>query len=88
MSTTSAPSNGEGFHVVVAEDGSLPASELARLGLRPGAPLRVVPEPEPAQERVSAFGNLGGVLSPEAAEALSAGIEAGKADRIETLELS
>jgi hypothetical protein len=37
---------------------------------------------------VSAFGYLAGVLSPEAAKALSAGIEAGKADRIETLEFS
>jgi hypothetical protein len=38
----------EGFHVVVAEDGSLPASELARLGLRSGEHLRLIPEQRPA----------------------------------------
>jgi hypothetical protein len=48
MSSIPAPDDVDGFHVVVAEDGSLPASELARLGLRPGARLRLVPEPRPA----------------------------------------
>lgn len=31
--------------LVVAEDGSIPADQLARLGLRPGAHLRVVEAP-------------------------------------------
>lgn len=31
-----------GHELVVAEDGSIPAEQLARLGLRPGARLRVV----------------------------------------------
>ncbi len=32
-----------GFHVVVAEDGSVPTTELACLGVRPGAHLRLIP---------------------------------------------
>jgi hypothetical protein len=32
----------EGAELVVAEDGSIPADQIARLGLRPGARLRVV----------------------------------------------
>ncbi len=87
MSTTPAPDR-EGFHVVVADDGSLPAAELARLGVGPGAHLRVVPEQRVAHERVSAFGYFSHVISPDAADALSAGIEQGKADRIDALGLS
>lgn len=87
MSTTHAP-DGDGFHVVVADDGSLPAAELARLGVRPGAHLRLVPEQRSAHERVSAFGYLSQVISADEADALSAGIEQGKADRIEALGLS
>lgn len=33
--------------LVVAEDGSIPAAQLASLGVGPGARLRVVPEPVP-----------------------------------------
>lgn len=36
--------------LTVAPDGSIPAEQLARLGLRPGAHLRVVPE-QPQQRR-------------------------------------
>jgi hypothetical protein len=32
----------DGFELVVADDGSIPADQLARLGLRPGTHLRVV----------------------------------------------
>lgn len=41
--------------LVVAEDGSIPASQLATLGVGPGTHLRVVPEP--------AVGGLEGSLS-------------------------
>ena len=43
MSNT-PPSSGDGFEVVVGSDGTLtvPAAELARLGVRPGAHLRLV----------------------------------------------
>jgi hypothetical protein len=47
----------EGFELIVAADGSIPADQLARLGLRPGVHLRVVAErsgPPP--------GTLGGSL--------------------------
>jgi hypothetical protein len=33
------------IELVVADDGSIPASQLASLGFSPGAHLRVVPEP-------------------------------------------
>jgi hypothetical protein len=39
MSTASAP---DGHELIVAPDGSIPAEQLARLGLAPGAHLRVV----------------------------------------------
>ena len=41
MSTASAP---DGHELIVAPDGSIPADQLARLGLAPGAHLRVVAE--------------------------------------------
>ncbi|MGD9530308.1 MAG: hypothetical protein AB7I38_19760 [Dehalococcoidia bacterium] len=58
MNSTPVPEAAEGFHVVVAEDGSVPASELARLGLRPGTHLRLVPEP-----RRSSRGRMAGALA-------------------------
>jgi hypothetical protein len=54
MSTANAA---EGSELVVAEDGSIPAEQIARLGLRPGAHLRVV-EARPADRA----GQLGGSL--------------------------
>lgn len=42
MSTADVPE----FHeLIVGPDGSIPAEQIARLGLRPGAHLRVAPEP-------------------------------------------
>jgi hypothetical protein len=40
--------------MIVGPDGSIPADQIARLGLRPGAHLRVVGEPSP--ERQTRFG--------------------------------
>jgi hypothetical protein len=47
MSTADLPDSHE---LIVGPDGSIPADQIARLGLRPGAHLRVVAElPEPAK---------------------------------------
>ncbi len=54
MSTADVPQDHE---LIVAPDGSIPADQIARLGLRPGAHLWVVAE-EPAPSR----GRLGGSL--------------------------
>jgi hypothetical protein len=42
MSTADVP---ESHELIVGPDGSIPADQIARLGLRPGAHLRVVGEP-------------------------------------------
>ncbi len=54
MSITASPD--DGFEVVVGDDGSLsiPATELASHGLRPGAHLRIVPEPHHVAQRSDA----------------------------------
>ena len=50
MSTADLP---DGVELVVADDGSIPAEQLARLGITPGAHLRVVPDPAgPPLERL------------------------------------
>lgn len=77
---TSTAGDAGGFHVVVAEDGSLPASELARLGLRPGEHLRLVPEQRPATRRRMA-GALATAVSAEAVDALLRGLDDAKAER-------
>lgn len=51
MSTADVP---EGHELIVGPDGSIPAEQVARLGLSPGAHLRVVPEPP--QEHRQRFG--------------------------------
>jgi hypothetical protein len=70
----------EGFHVVVAEDGSLPTSELARLGVGPGEHLRLVPEQRRVFGRRSA-GMLAKTVSAQAVEALVRGLDEQKAER-------
>jgi hypothetical protein len=83
MNTTPAPEAPEGFHVVVAEDGSLPASELARLGLRPGTRLRLVPEP-----RKSPRGRMAGAFAAnlpfEAVDDWVRALDEAKAERAAT----
>lgn len=44
--------------LVVAEDGSIPAEQLARLGLRPGAHLRVVEAATSSRESTQLEGSL------------------------------
>ena len=51
MSTADAP---ESHELIVGPDGSIPADQIARLGLRPGAHLRVVDEP--SREHRTRFG--------------------------------
>jgi bifunctional DNA-binding transcriptional regulator/antitoxin component of YhaV-PrlF toxin-antitoxin module len=70
MSMAEVPNPGP--EVVVGADGSLavPTETLARFGIRPGAHLRLVPEPE-ARERKTSRGVLKGQIDAEAfAEAL------------------
>lgn len=54
MSIVSGP---EGHELVVADDGSIPAEQIARLGMRPGTHLRVVAE-QPAVPGGSIAGRL------------------------------
>jgi hypothetical protein len=44
-----AARDSEGQELVVAPDGSIPAEQVARLGVEPGAHLRVVSEPGQAR---------------------------------------
>jgi hypothetical protein len=81
MSNTHAPGDAEGFHVVVAEDGSLPASELARLGVRPGEHLWLIPEQRPPM-RPRMAGALAATVSADAVDALIRGLDEAKAERV------
>ena len=47
-----------GKELVVAEDGSIPAAQMARLGLHPGAHLRVVETSEQGGETIGLAGSL------------------------------
>jgi hypothetical protein len=47
MSTASGP---DGHELVVADDGSIPAEQIARLGVGPGTHLRVVADKLPAAQ--------------------------------------
>ena len=88
MSTTA--SQDDGFEVVVSLDGTLSvdADELARHGVRPGAHLRVIPADVSRSKQASAFGYLSAIISSDAADALAAGLDAGKAERLDALGLS
>jgi hypothetical protein len=82
--TNTPAGTGDGFEVVVGSDGALtvPAAELARHGVRPGAHLRVVPEQQPAGERKRMAGALAGSVPAEAVEELLQGLEQAKAERV------
>ncbi len=94
---------GDGFEVVVGSDGALtvPAAELARHGVRPGAHLRVVAESkahddvdthdEQGQEpprRKSMRGALAHMVTPEAVDAFVEALAETKAERISSLDAS
>jgi hypothetical protein len=82
MSTADA----EGHELVVADDGSIPADQVARLGLRPGSHLRVVVETpgSPSSSRKTAKGILAGTID---GAALVGGLEEAKAERAAFLGL-
>jgi hypothetical protein len=82
MSTADA----EGHELVVADDGSIPADQVARLGLRPGSHLRVVVETPgaPGASRKTAKGILAGKVD---GEALVGALEDAKAERTALLGL-
>lgn len=90
MSTPTAPNedNFEGFEVVVGTDGALtvPADELARHGVRPGAHLRLVEQPQARAPRRSARGILAGVIDAEALDAFTTALADSKAERIAAVE--
>ena len=85
MSTPAA--DGDGFHVVVAEDGSVPASELARLGLSPGTHLRLVPQQdEDEPPRRSARGALAYLVSANDVDAFEKAMEDVRTERAALLD--
>lgn len=86
--STSAAQDGKGFEVVVDADGALrvPADELARYGVRPGAHLRLVHEPQPRERRRRVRGALADVVDAAALDALEDALEDTKAERITTVE--
>jgi len=87
VSSSAAP-NGEDFEVVVDTDGALrvPAEELARHGVRPGAHLRLIPQLPPRTQRRRAHGALAGVVDAAALDALEAALGEAKAQRIAAIE--
>ena len=86
MSTPATPHE-EGFEVVVGADGALtvPADELARRGVCPGAHLRLVQEPPSQVPRRSVRGALAGIIDTEALNAFEVALDASKTERIATV---
>jgi hypothetical protein len=82
MTNTPAGTDDGGFDVVVGSDGTVPAAELARRGVRPGARLHVVPEQPPTGERKRMAGALAGSVPAEAVEELLRGLDEAKAERV------
>jgi hypothetical protein len=80
--TTTPASSDDSFEVVVNSDWTLtvPAAELARHGVRPGAHLRLVPE-QTKPHRKSTRGTLAGTVPADAVEALIQGLDEAKAER-------
>ena len=88
MSTTPEASSSDGFDVVVSEDGSVPADELARHGVQPGAHLRLVVTDVPAttpRRGGRSAGKLAGTVAPEVIEQWSRALDQDRADRRATL---
>jgi hypothetical protein len=81
MSTADA----EGHELVVADDGSIPAEQVAQLGLGPGSHVRVVVEtPGPPASHKTAKGILAGKVD---GAALVGALEDAKAERAALLGL-
>jgi PIN domain nuclease of toxin-antitoxin system len=82
MSSVNAPQSHE---LIVGPDGSIPADQIARLGLRPGTHLRVVAEPglgadDPA--RTSLAGALRERIDDAALDRFDAALAANRRERI------
>jgi hypothetical protein len=99
--TNTPAGTGDGFEVVVGSDGTLtvPADELARHGMRPGAHLRLVADGEGhgtthgehGDERPrhkSMRGALAHMVTPEDVDAFVEALAETKADRISSLDAS
>lgn len=81
MSTT--PEAADSFEVVVSSDGSLmiPAAELVRHGVRPGAHLKLV-KSEVGSRRVGrSAGKLAGLVPDETIKAWSQALDGDRAER-------
>jgi hypothetical protein len=87
VSTSAAP-NKEGLEVVVGTDDALrvPADELRRHGVRPGAHLRLIHQLQPPARRRRARSALAGVVNAAALDALEAVLDEAKAERIAAME--
>jgi len=83
MSRTPAATSDDGFDVIVADDGSVPAAELARLGVRPGAHLRLIVSENdtPKQVRHLGPGRLAGTVPPEVIDEFIRALDECKAER-------
>lgn len=81
MSTT--PETADSFEVVVSSDGSLtvPAAELTRHGVRPGAHLRLVKPEVAVLRRGRSAGKLAGLVPDEVVEAWSQALDDDRAER-------
>ena len=77
MSTAETPQ--PGFELVVDPDGSISAETLRRLGIRPGAHLRVVEEMQP---RKKLRGILKDEVPPEVVEAITEQLRRDKEERV------
>ena len=64
----------------------VPAEELARHGVRPGAHLRLVQESPPRAPRRSSRGALAGVIAHEELDAFEVALDNSKAERIAAAE--
>jgi hypothetical protein len=78
----STPAPQDGLDVVVNADGgvTVSADELARLGVRPGAHLKLVPQ-QKSRKGKSLKGALAGTVPPEVIDDFIQGLDESKAER-------
>jgi hypothetical protein len=88
VSSTASPHPEGGIDVVVDADGALhvPASELARHGVRAGSHLRIVTDPAPTPARRSVRGALAGTPAAQHVEELLVALDDAKSERIIDVE--
>jgi len=88
VSSTASPHPEGGIDVVVDADGALhvPASELARHGVRAGSHLRIVTDSAPAPARRSVRGALAGTPAAQHVEELLVALDDAKSERIADVE--